>query len=438
MASLEVLLLLLLIVLNGVLAMSELAVVSSRPGRLRMMAANHVPGAASAERLAADPGSFLSTVQIGITLVGILSGAFSGATLGERLSGLIELRGFDPFWADLIGVTIVVSAVTYLSLIIGELVPKQLALRNPERIACTVAPAMLFLSRLAYPLVFLLDRSGRLVLAILGQSRQSDARVTEEEIKTLIAEAESAGVLEPGEGQMISRVMRLGDRPVRSVMTPRMEVDLIDLTDSPTKNLKIMRDSPHSRFPVHDGDPDEVIGILWVKDLINLKSATQADLRRLVREAPVIPAPADALDVIDTLKRSPVHIGLVHDEYGHFLGVVTTADLLEAIVGGFADEEGAAEEAIVPRDDGSFLVSGWMPVGDMAEALGMTLARTRTYDTAAGLLIDSFGRIPEVGEKTTIGSWSFEVVDLDGRRIDKMIAMRLTGKRISGRRAKSR
>jgi putative hemolysin len=276
------------------------------------------------------------------------------------------------------------------------------------------------------------------VLAILGQSRQSDARVTEEEIKTLIAEAESAGVLEPGEGQMISRVMRLGDRPVRSVMTPRMEVDLIDLTDSPAKNLKIMRDSPHSRFPVHDGDPDEVIGILWVKDLINLKSATQADLRRLVREAPVIPAPADALDVIDTLKRSPVHIGLVHDEYGHFLGVVTTADLLEAIVGGFADEEGAAEEAIVPRDDGSFLVSGWMPVGDMAEALGMTLARTRTYDTAAGLLIDSFGRIPEVGEKTTIGSWSFEVVDLDGRRIDKMIAMRLTGKRISGRRAKSR
>jgi putative hemolysin len=434
----EVLLLLLLIVLNGVLAMSELAVVSSRPGRLKIMAANHVPGAASAERLAADPGSFLSTVQIGITLVGILSGAFSGATLGERLAGVFAQGGMDPFWAGLIGVTIVVSAVTYLSLIIGELVPKQLALRNPERIACAVAPAMLFLSRLAYPIVFLLDRSGRLVLAILGQSRQSEAKVTEEEIKTLIAEAETAGILEPGEGQMISRVMRLGDRPVRSVMTPRMEIDLIDLTDSPAKNLKIMRESPHSRFPVHDGDPDEVIGILWVKDLVNLKSATQADLRRLVREAPVIPAPADALDVIDTLKRSPVHIGLVHDEYGHFLGVVTTADLLEAIVGTFATEEGAAEEAFVRRDDGSFLVSGWMPIGDLSEVLGMTLPKSRNYETAAGLLIDSFGRIPEVGEKTTIGSWNFEVVDLDGRRIDKLIATRLTGKRISGRRAKRR
>jgi putative hemolysin len=288
---------------------------------------------------------------------------------------------------------------------------------------------MMLLSRVAWPLVFVLDHSGRLVLKLLSQGHHSQQGVTEEEIRTLVAEAETSGVLEPGEGQMITRVMRLGDRPVRSFMTPRIDLDYINLNDSPAKIMKIIRESPHSRFPVHDGNPDEAIGIVWSKDLLGKKMTKATEIRALVREAPIIPAPVDALDVIDTLKRSPVHIGLVHDEYGHFIGAVTTADVLEAIVGVFAEEGGMVEEAIVQRTDGSLLVSGWMPVAELAEALALTLPAKRSYETAAGLLIEAFGRLPEPGDQVNIGRWHFEVVDLDGRRIDKVIATPRAGKR---------
>jgi putative hemolysin len=429
MVYIEIGLVILLTVLNGVLAMSELAVVSSRPARLQILERQGSIGARQALKLASNPGGFLSTVQIGITLVGVLSGAFSGATLGERLSDRLAQAGLATFWADIVGVTLVVTLVTYLSLIVGELVPKRLALRNPERIAAAVAPAMMLLSRAAWPLVFLLDHSGRFVLAVLGQSAETEQNVTEEEIRTLVAEAETSGVLEPGEGQMISRVMRLGDSSVRLVMTPRIDVDMIDLTDPVARNLKLIRDSQHSRFPAHEGNPDEPIGIVWVKDLVGRKITRQGELRSLVRQAPVIPAPADALDVIDTLRQSSVHIGLVHDEYGHFLGVVTTADLLEAIVGVFADEEGPPEEAIIQRHDGSRLVSGWMPAAALADALGLTLPKIRSYETAAGMLIEAFGRLPEPGDQVSIGHWHFEVLDLDGRRIDKILATPRTGKR---------
>ncbi len=429
MVFVETGLVLLFTLVNGLLAMSELAVVSSRPARLQILEKNGVPGARLALKLGSDPGSFLSTVQIGITLVGVLSGAFSGATLGERLSLWLVSAGMPVFWAAIVGVTLVVTMVTYLSLIIGELVPKRLALRNPERIACFVAPAMIVLSRISWPLVFLLNSSGRFVLWLIGQKDESQQRITEEEIRTLVAEAETAGVIEPGERHMIAQVMRLGDRPVRSVMTPRVDVDLLDLSDDVAENIAIIRKSPHSRFPVHEGNPDEVIGIIWSKDLIGFANGNSASLRSLVRHAPIIPAPVDALDVIDTLKRSAVHMGLVHDEYGNFLGVVTTADILEAIVGSFATEEGDAEEAIVTRSDGSLLVSGWMPVVELAEALALPLPKNRSYETAAGMLIDAFGKLPEVGDKTSIGNWHFEVLDLDGRRIDKLLATPGVGKR---------
>lgn len=429
MVYVEIGLVFLLTVVNGLLAMSELAVVSSRPARLQMLEKQGSAGARQAIRLAADPGAFLSTVQIGITLVGVLSGAFSGATLGERLAVFLAQTGLPEFWADIVGVTVVVTLVTYLSLIIGELVPKRLALRNPERVAAMVAPGMVLLSRIAWPLVFVLDHSGRLVLSLLGQEEEDSQKVTEEEIRTIVAEAESSGVLEPGEGQMISRVMRLGDSSVRLVMTPRVDVDMLDLTQSVAHNMKVIRESPHSRFPAHEGDPDEPLGIIWVKDIIGKKVTRQAELRALVRQAPVIPAPADALDVIDTLRQSSVHIGMVHDEYGHFLGVVTTADLLEAIVGVFADEEGPPEEAIVERADGSLFISGWMPARAMADSLGLKLPQNPPYETAAGLLIEAFGKLPEVGDHVNVGHWHFEVVDMDGRRIDKIIATPRSGKR---------
>ncbi|MCR5859999.1 hemolysin family protein [Mesorhizobium sp. J428] len=425
MLYVELLLVLVLTLLNGLLAMSELAVVSSRPARLKGMADRGVSGARRALALAADPGKFLSSVQIGITLVGILSGAISGATLGDRLSEWLITQGVPARWAYVAGVGLVVTGITYLSLIVGELVPKQLALKNPERIASTVAPLMSLIATVAAPIVWVLDRSGKLVLALLGQASESEQRVTDEEIRTIVAEAESAGVLEPGEREMIAGVMRLGDRPVRQVMTPRFEVDEIDLSESPNEIIAKMKESQHSRFPVHEGNPDEVIGILWVKDVLDAgRSLKTADLRALVREAAIIPETMDALDVVEILKKSAVHMGLVHDEYGHFQGVVTSSDILEAIVGSFATDEGAPEPAIVKRDDGSLLVAGWMQADEFAEELGLIIPENRGYDTVAGFLIESFGRLPAVGDHVLVQNWKFEIMDLDGRRIDKVLASR--------------
>ncbi|MPZ36562.1 MAG: DUF21 domain-containing protein, partial [Rhizobiales bacterium] len=351
-----------LTLLNGLLAMSELAIVSSRPARLRPMIERNVVGSRRALALATDPGRFLSTVQIGITLVGVLSGAFSGATLGLRLSALLMELGMPDRFADVIGIGVVVAAITYMSLIIGELVPKRIALRNPEGIAVRVAPAMMFLAKIMSPLVWLLDTSGRAVLRLLGQHKPTADKVTEEEIRTLVAEAEHAGVLEPGEKEMIAGVMRLGDAPVRAVMTPRREVDMIRLADDPQAIHAAIRNSPHSRLPAFESDPDDVIGVIQAKDLLHaFMNGGEPDIRSHVRPAPIVPDTVDARDVVAILKGSTVHIGLVVDEYGHFEGVVTSADILEAIVGEFHTEEGSPEPMVVRRDDGSLLVSGWMP-----------------------------------------------------------------------------
>ncbi|PPD44983.1 MAG: DNA-binding protein [Methylocystis sp.] len=424
MLSFEIGLVILLTLVNGALAMSELAVVSSRPARLRAMADRKVKGAAQALALSTGPGRFLSTVQIGITLVGILSGAYSGATLGEKLSAWLVGHGVPAAWAYVAGVGAIVTAITYLSLIVGELVPKQLALRNPEAVACRVAPAMVVLATIAYPIVWLLDWSGKILLAALGHKQEGERSVTEEEIKTLVAEAESAGVIEPGERKMISSVMRLGDRSVRGVMIPRVDVRMIDLSAPVADSFAAMAASPHSRFPAHDGDPEFVTGVLGVKDLLRAGGEMPDDLRPFVRAAPTIPADVDAFDAVEILRRSPVHMGMVHDEHGSFLGILTATDILEAIVGVFAEEGEIPEEAIVEREDGSLLVSGWMPVDDLAETLGLSLPETRPYQTAAGMLVDLFGKLPTVGERLSFAGWRFEIVDLDGRRIDKILAVK--------------
>ena len=423
MVYLELALVLLLTVINGAFAMSELAIVSSRPARLRPMAEKGVAGAEKALALGADPGKFLSSVQIGITLIGILSGAVSGATLGQRLSGTLQSAGLAPGLAGILGVGIVVTLITYLQLIIGELVPKQIALRDPERIACLVAPFMTGLAKVASPIVWVLDKSGKLVLRLLGQSGDEEKSITEEEVKSIVAEAESAGVLEPSERRMISSVMRLSDRQVQSVMTPRVDVDMIDLSEPVEENVALVMGSRQSRFPVHEGDPDEIIGVIWIRDLFDKNGLKTEDLRSLVRDAPIIPEGVDALDAVDVLRKSPAHMGLIHDEYGNFLGVITPADVLEAIVGVFASgSEEEDEEAMVTREDGSVLVSGWAPISDVAEALNLVLPKKRGYETAAGFLIQAFGMLPKVGDKVEAEGWEFEIMDLDGRRIDKILA----------------
>jgi putative hemolysin len=419
-----------LILLNGLLALAELAIVSSRRARLQALVDRQVIGSRRALALATDPGRFLSTVQIGITLVGVLSGAFSGATLGLHLAGWFIDLGLRSSVAEALGVGLVVAVITYFSLVIGELVPKQIALRDPEKIAVRVAPAMTALATIASPIVSFLDVSGRAVLSALGYRAGPEHRVTDEEIRSLMAEAETAGVIEPGERAMIARVMRLGDRPVRAIMTPRREVDMIDLTADPDDIRRTIVESAHSRLPAHAGTPEEMLGIIQAKDLLDAYlRGERPDIRAQLQPAPNVPDTADALDVLDVIKRSPVHMALVHDEYGQFEGVVTNADILEAIAGAFRTDEGPLEPDAVRRADGSWLISGSMPADEMADRLSIVLPADRGYHTAAGFVLTQFGHLPEVGESFDSQGWRFEVVDLDGRRIDKILAGRIAAAR---------
>jgi putative hemolysin len=430
MLALELGIVMVLIIINGLLSMSELAIVSSRPARLAGLVEKGVRGSRRALALASDPGKFLSTVQIGITLIGVLSGAFSGATLGLRLTAWLVELGFSQGLADAIGVGAVVTIITYASLIVGELVPKQIALRDPEAVAVRVAPYMVLLSKISLPLVWLLDRSGKVLLWLLGHRGEAEERVSEDEIRTLVVEAENAGVLEPGEKEMIAGVMRLGDLPVGAVMTPRHEVSMINLMDAPEVTKAALANSTHSRFVVFEGDRDSAVGIIQAKDMLDIYLSGQTpDARKLVRDAPIIPESLDARDVVSILRDSPVHMGLVHDEYGTFQGVVTSADILEAIVGSFHTEQGPAEPAAVKRDDGSYLISGWMPALEFAELLQITIPVSRQYQTIAGFLLQEFGTIPNVGEHVEAQGWRFEIVDLDGRRIDKVLAAKMDNPR---------
>lgn len=428
MLTVEIAIVIALICVNGLLAMSELAVVSSRPARLRGLAEKGSSGAATALRLSEDPGRFLSTVQIGITLVGVLSGAFSGATLGLRLTGWLVSLGVPDRIADTLGVGLVVALITYGSLIIGELVPKQIALRNPEAVASRVAPAMRALSVIAAPIVWFLNVSGRTVLRLLGQSAESDAKVTDEEIASLIAEAESHGVVESDERRMIAGVMRLADRSVRAIMTPRTDVEWLDVgSDDDALKVRLM-ETRHSRLPVAEGSIDRMIGVVDArKALVALLTGDRFDLRAQLVPAPIVHDNADALDVLSTLKEADMPVALVHDEYGDFEGLVTPSDILETIAGVFrSDLDEGEEQMAVERDDGSWLLAGYMPADEMADVLALKLPERRDYETVAGFVLAQMHHLPGVGEHVDALGWRFEVVDLDGRRIDKILASRET------------
>ena len=423
----ELLVALALIALNGVFSLSELAIVSARKIRLKGLAESGKAGARAAFDLAEEPGRFLSTVQIGITLVGILAGAFSGAALGERLTGILEEHGLAARIAEPLGYAIVIVAITYLSVVVGELVPKQFALRNAEAIACAVAPTMRFLSIAAGPVVWLLDASTRLVLRILGQRAASDSAVTEEEIRTLVAEAESAGVIESGEREMIAGVLRLGDRTVRSLLTPRTEVDWLDLDDDEATLQAALLATTHTRLPVMQGDHDHVRGVVHVRDLLAaLVAGKPLDIGSKIRHPPIVPDTLEALDVLKILRDAEVPMAIVHDEYGHFEGIVTPADALDAIVGAFRSDDETGEPDSVRREDGSWLIAGSMPFDEMADLIGLKLPESRGYETAAGFVLDLLQHLPATGEHVSAQGWRFEVIDLDGRRVDKILASRRT------------
>ncbi len=415
----------LLTLINGVLAMSELAIVSARTARLKVMAEQGSLGARTALRLAEDPGRFLSSVQIGITLVGVLSGAFSGATLGVRLTSTLQSWGLTTNLAETLGVGGVVVGITYLSLIMGELVPKQIALRAPEVVAARVAPMMRMIALAAAPLVWLLDRSGKLLLALLGQSGKMAHNMTDEEVKLVITEATNAGVMDAAETQMIAGVMRIADRSARGLMTPRHEVELVSLSDTPSAIVRRFRETGRSRLPVRDGEADNIIGVLSSRDFLDHRVRSDpTEMRALIVHAPVVRDGMAALDVIEKLRQAPAHMLLVYDEYGHFEGIITAMDVLEAITGDFIDENDA-EPKMVTRQDGSLLVAGWMPVDEFADHIGITLPEERSYETVAGLMLEMMGRLPEVGAYLDLSGWRIEVVDLDGRRIDKLLVQRI-------------
>ncbi len=417
-----------LVALNGLFAMSELAIVSARRPRLQAMERAGKSGAGVAIRLADDPGKFLSTVQIGITLIGILAGAYSGASLGGPVAERLEAYlGLDPRTAQTAGFTLVIVLTTYVSLIIGELVPKQFALRSPEPIAAIMAKPMLWLSKLTKPFVWLLDGTSLLIFRLLGMNRESDNQVTAEELHLVVAEATKSGVIDDSERQIISGVVRLADRPVREVMTPRTDVDFIDV-DSDGKEVRTaLGETPHTRIPVIEGSIDRVIGVVQSRDVAAaLFRGEKLDIRKLMRKAEVVPDQIEAMDALNRLRLAEVPMLLVHDEYGHFEGIVTPADLLSAIAGEFAsDHDIGSEPNVVEREDGSFLISGSMSADALADKLSLKLEDDRDYATAAGHALYVLKHLPEVGEVFEDQGWRFEVVDMDGRKIDKLLVSSL-------------
>jgi putative hemolysin len=421
-ALLELAIVLLLVLLNGVFALSELALVSARRPRLRAMAEAGRAGASTALAVAENPGRFLSTVQVGITLVGVLAGAFSGSALGGRVAAWLMGLGVPQAVAEPAGFGAIIALVTYLSIVIGELVPKRLALRDAEGLACRVAPLMAVVSRVAAPVVWLLDTSSNLIFRLLGLGDEPEERVTDEDLRALVTEAERQGTIQTAERRMIAGVLRLGDRPVVGVMTPRGEVDWLDAGESEDRVREILLRTTHSRLPVGEGSPNAMIGVVPSRELLAaLVRGEPLDLRKRVRNAPVVPAAAEALDVLETLQRAEVPMALVHDEYGDFEGIVTPADLGHVIVGAFRSEADD-EPAAVQREDGSWLLAGWMPTDEMAERLRITLPAQRSYQTTAGFVLQAMGHLPRAGEAAEAQGWRFEVVDLDGRRIDKVLA----------------
>jgi putative hemolysin len=412
-----------LILLNGLFSMSELAIVSARQARLRIAAESGSRGARTALALAADPGKFLSTVQIGITLVGIIAGAYSGASLGGPVGERLTWLGLPQKYADELGFAVVIALTTYFSLVIGELVPKQFALRMAEPIAILMSRPMVLMARIAAPFVWMLDRSSSFLLRVLGIRHRGEHGLSAEELQMIFAEATRSGVLEEEERAIMAGVMRLADRPVREVMTPRIELDWIDLGASMEQIRQAIEKTPHSLLPVAAGSPDEIVGVVKVREVMAALLAGEVPrLESLLRKTEIVPDQIDAMDALRILQQSDVAMAMVHDEYGHLEGVVTPNDLLTALVGQFVSSQDEGDEPLViVRDDGSLLVSGATPADELAERLDIDLSEDREFATTAGFVLSILKKLPVEGEVFEEQGWRFEVVDMDGRKIDKLL-----------------
>ena len=413
-----------LIVLNGVFAMSELAIVSAKHTRLQAKAEGGSVAAATALELAGDPGKFLSTVQIGITLVGIIAGAYSGASLGGPVGERIgDPLGLSADRAEQVGFILVIVLTTYASLVVGELVPKQLALRSADRIAMVMARPMKWLARIAAPVVWVLDFSSATIVRLFGVRPGGQNSVTAEELQMLFAEATRSGVLEADQSAILKGVVRLADRPVREVMTPRTELDWIDAEADRAEIEATIGDTPHSLLPVAEGSADKVVGVVKVREVLAAMLTGQPfKLTDLAKRVEVVPDQLDAMDALRVLQQAEVAMAMVHDEYGHLDGIVTPIDLLTAIVGQFESDKDQGEiPEVIERADGSLLISGSLDAESLGDRLALDYGEDREFATAAGFALSVLKHLPEEGEVFTHQGWQFEVVDMDGRKIDKLL-----------------
>jgi putative hemolysin len=424
-ATFELVIILLLIILNGVFAMSETAFVSARKVRLQQWANEGDAKAATALEMANAPTRLLSTVQLGITLIGIVAGAFGGATIAETLDVYIRAVSWLSASSDAIAFTIVVIVITYLSLVIGELVPKRIALNNPERIAMSIVTPMRVLSAIASPFIHLLSLSTEGILRLIGLRPSAEPPVTEEEINVLIEEGTQIGTFEAAEQAMVERIFRLADRRVSALMTHRPDIVWLDINDPLPEISQTIRESTYSRFPVCDGSLDNVLGMLHVKDLLLQCMAGQPlDLKAALQDPLYVIENTSTLKVLELFKQTGQQAALVIQEYGDIAGMITLNDILEAIVGDISSRENLDHPQVVQREDGSWLIDGMLPIDELKDILHLRKLPEEAsgdYDTLAGFVLVQLGRIPRTGDYFEWGSYRFEVLDMDGRRIDKVL-----------------
>lgn len=422
---LEIVIVLLLVLLNGFFAMSELAIVSSRRARLKPLADRGHRGARRALRLAAEPTQFLATVQIGITLVGIVAGAYSGATLSEPVAAMIRDWPLVGEYAYPVAVALVVAVITYLSLVIGELVPKRFAMSRAEAIAVRVALPMMLLAKIGTPVVYALRVSTEGLLRLLRVPHTQENKITEEEIKVMIAEGAEAGVFMQQERHMIEGVLHLADHSVRTIMTPRPDIEWLDVREGDAELMPIITAAEHSRLLLCDGAIDEILGFVYARDLLAQTATGQAlQPRAVVKQPLTVHETTTVLRLLDLFRQQAANLAVVLDEYGGVQGIVTPRDIFAAIAGEFA-EDAADEPGIARRQDGTWLVDGRTRINDLERALAAHGLSDPDYSTVAGLVLHQLGHLPRIGESVDFGGYRFEVVDLDTRRIDKILVARL-------------
>jgi putative hemolysin len=424
----EIIVIFILLVINAFFAMSEMAIVSSSRPLLRQKAKQGNVRAATALRLAEDSGNFLSTVQVGITLVGILAGTYGGASITEKLGPFLnQYPAIEPYGHLLAGV-IVVTVITYFSVIIGELLPKQLALRNAESIALVVAGPMSFLSKLTAPVVYLFETTARVILRLLGMAGSDTEEVTEAEVHAVLAEGAESGVFEKSEHEMLRRIISLADRSVKSIMTHRTEMVALDIKDTLEEVINVVKEAGHSRYPVTDGSTDAVIGAVRAKDILRASLTPRSfHMKNYMQEIPTIPEMTTCLKAFEIFKASQIHMAVIVDEYGSTEGIVTSADLLEAIIGILPSNYDDVEDILIrERDDGSWLIDGRTPIHEMQLTFGLDdMSAEEGYETIAGFLVQQLRKNPVEGDKFEQFGYRFEVIDMDGRRIDKILMMKI-------------